>query len=118
MENSLPKRPAMSGGARPAMAPRRLLLLLRSRVGKKREREGDRIEGGLGERGGVPTRRRGRSGRGPTSLVYGCHVVAVGGGEAGASVRREEDGDWAARASGPKGRRPTQQRLPPFLILL
>ena len=77
-------------------APPRLLLLLRSRVGKKRERGRDRMEGGLGERGGVLTRRPGRSGHGPPSPVYGCHVVVVGGGEAGASARGEEEGNWAA----------------------
>ena len=65
------------------------LLLLRSRVEKKRERGRDRMEGGLGERGGVPTRRRGRSGRGPPSPMYGCHVVAVGEGGAGASAHGE-----------------------------
>ena len=76
------------------------------------------MEGGLGERGGVPTRRLGQSGRGPPSPVYGCHVVAIGGGQAGASARREEGRDWAARASGPKGRWPAQQRLSPFFFFL
>jgi hypothetical protein len=48
--------------------------------------------------------------------VYGCHVVAVGGGDAGASTRGEEEGDWAAQASGPKGSQPAQQRCLVFNI--
>ena len=53
MENGSLTWPAASGGARPAMAPRQLLLL-RSRAEKERERGGDRV-GRLGARGGVPT---------------------------------------------------------------
>jgi len=83
----------------------RWLLLLHSRAGEKRDRGRDIMEGGLGSGAALLTRRRGQSGRGPPSPVYGCHVVAVGGVEAGTSARGEEGESWAARASGPKGRR-------------
>ena len=84
--------------------------------GEERERGKDRIEGGLGSGAALPTTRRGRSGHGPPSSVYGCHLVAVGGGEAGTSLRGEEGESWAAHASGPKGRRvgPAAPALFPF----
>ena len=45
----------------------------------EKEEGGDRMDGGLVSGVAHPTRRRGWSDRGPSSPVYGCHVVAVGG---------------------------------------
>ena len=68
------------------MAPWRPLLLLRSRVGKKREWGGDRMEAvwGVGRRPDrvMPVGRAAAA----TSPTYGHHVAGVGWSKAGASA--------------------------------
>ena len=74
------------------------------------------MEVGLGSGTALPTRRRGRSGRGLPSPVYGCHVVAVGGGEVGRTRARGRGGAGPRVRTGRKGGESAQQHLPPFLF--
>jgi len=95
-ENGSLARPATSGGARPAMAPRRSLLL-RSRTREERERGGDRM-GCLGARGGVPTEISRSAGRPCPRRRRTAATWPASGGARWASARgREGRGNRAAR---------------------
>ena len=99
-ENGSQARPAASGGARPAMAPRRSLLLrLRSRAGKEREQGGDSRPGGRVYDAGV------RPPRGRRQVERGGRVRA-----------RRGEGSQAARLNGPRGRQVGLAVPAPFLL--
>ena len=101
------------------MAPRwSLLLLLRSQVGKERERGGDRMER-LGARGGVPTGLSRSAGRPrPRRRRTAATWPAPGGARRAHPHAGEGRGSWAARLSGPKGRRVGPAAPAPFFFFL
>ena len=116
-ENGSLARPAASGGARPATAPRRSLLLLWSRAGEG-EGAGRGHNGVSGGAGWRPDRGKlvGRAAASTTS-AYGYHVAGAGWREAGTSARAGEGrGGRASWLDGPKGRRVGPAAPGPFSI--
>ena len=95
------------------MAPQRLLLLLRSRAEKERERGGQ--NGASGGAGWRPDRDKlvGRAAR-PRRRRTAATWPAPGGARRARPRAGEGRGGWAARLDGPKGRRVSPAAPAPF----